>query len=188
MRSERADAARNRDKILSSARRLFERHGVANVRVEDVAREAGVGKATVFRRFGDRAGLAVALLDDEDRELQEQIRRGPPPLGPGAPANERLLAFFDAYLSQLERFGDWIFDSETAKPGARYAIGSYHAWHQHVALLIAEARPEADASVLAHLVLAPLAADLTRHLRAEGRVSLVRYREALRDLIERVCA
>jgi len=45
---------------------------------------AGVGKGTLIPRFGDRAGLAVALLDERERELQERILSGRPPLGPGA--------------------------------------------------------------------------------------------------------
>ncbi len=83
---ERADAARNRQKILEAARRLFAEHGPAEVTMEAVAGEAGVGKGTVFRRFGDRGALLEALLDEQERQLQERILRGPSPLGPGAPA------------------------------------------------------------------------------------------------------
>jgi AcrR family transcriptional regulator len=186
--SLRADGARNRRAILEAARRLFRERGVANVRVADVAREARVGKATVFRHFGDRSGLVVALLDDEDRELQDRILRGPPPLGPGAPACERLHAFLDALTDLLERFGDLMFDSENAKPGARYRIGSYHAWRQHVTVLLRQANPDgADPSVLAHAVLGPLAADLFAHLRGEARVSSEAYRTAIHALAEGLC-
>src|SRR5919106_4825012 len=95
-RRERADAARNRERVLAAARRLFAERGVANVTMEQIARAAGVGKGTVFHRFGDRAGLALALLDDGERELQEAVLHGRPPLGPGAPARERLLGLVEA--------------------------------------------------------------------------------------------
>src|SRR5215213_10604627 len=95
-RSERADAARNRERVLAAARRLFAERGVRAVTMSDVAREAGVAKGTVFHRFGDRAGLALALVDEQERTLQERILRGSPPLGPGAPPRERLLAFLAA--------------------------------------------------------------------------------------------
>jgi AcrR family transcriptional regulator len=52
--------------------------------MEDIARAAGVGKGTLYRRYPDRASIAVALLDTHERALQEQLLRGPPPLGPGA--------------------------------------------------------------------------------------------------------
>ena len=53
--------------------------------MDQVAAAAGVGKGTLFRRFGDKSGLAAALLDARERVLQEAVLFGPPPLGPGAP-------------------------------------------------------------------------------------------------------
>jgi AcrR family transcriptional regulator len=184
----RADAARNREKVLHAARRLFAGHGVGNVTIEQIARAAGVGKGTVFHRFGDRAGLVMALVDEHERELQEQLLRGPPPLGPGAPPAERLAALLDALADLLERYGDLLRDSEAARAGARYNAGAYAAWHRHATLLIAEARPDSDAPVLAHLVLAPLAAEHFKHLREDEGVGLVRLREALRELAERTAS
>ncbi|MDX6646530.1 MAG: hypothetical protein QOK40_2257, partial [Miltoncostaeaceae bacterium] len=82
---ERADAARNRARALEAAARLFDEQGVENVSMDAIAEAACMGKGTLYRRFGDRAGLALALLDERERRLQESILRGPPPLGPGAP-------------------------------------------------------------------------------------------------------
>jgi len=182
----RADAARNREKVLDAARRLFAERGVDSVTIEQIARAAGVGKGTVFHRFGDRAGLVMALVDEQERALQEQLLRGPPPLGPGAPPAERLAALLDALVDLLERYGDLLRDSEAARPGARYSAGAYAAWHRHTTLLIAEARPESDAPVLAHLVLAPLAAEHFKHLREDEGVGPARLRAALRALADRV--
>src|SRR3954465_10063 len=95
---ERADAARNRRKVLAAAGELFAMRGVAAVSMDDVAAAAGVGKGTLYRRFGDKSGLAAALLDEWESELQGGMLSGPPPLGPGAPPEERLVAFVDAYL------------------------------------------------------------------------------------------
>src|SRR5919107_92345 len=120
----RADAARNREKVLAAARRLFAERGVANVTIEEVARAAAVGKGTVFHRFGDRAGLVMALVDDEERALQDRLLRGSPPLGPGAPPADRLLALLDALVDLLERYGDLLRDSEASRAGARYDAGA----------------------------------------------------------------
>src|SRR4051794_17490432 len=89
----RADAAKNRELILAAAERLFERRGVDQVSMDQIAHEAGVGKGTLFRRFGARASLARALLDERERRFQDELIRGAPPLGPGAPPAERLVAF-----------------------------------------------------------------------------------------------
>src|SRR3954447_26247036 len=90
---ERSDAVRNRRRILSAAERLFAAHGVDCVSMEAIAAEAEVGKGTLFRRFGDRSGLVRALLQERERDFQESFIRGAPPLGPGAPAADRLVAF-----------------------------------------------------------------------------------------------
>ncbi|WP_132208223.1 TetR/AcrR family transcriptional regulator [Kribbella steppae] len=180
-RPERADARRNRLRVLEAADRLFTEHGVKNVSLDAIAAAAGVGKGTVFRRFGDRAGLAVALLDEREQELQAKILTGPPPLGPGAPAVDRVTAFLDAYLDLLDRHVELFMDSENASDGARYRIGSYRLWHRHLALLIEEARPALDADYMAHVVLAPLAADLHNALRDEG-FDLSRMKSGLRTV------
>jgi AcrR family transcriptional regulator len=155
-RKERADAARNRAAVLEAAARLFAEHGVEAVSMDQVAAAAGVGKGTLFRRFGDKSGLAAALLDARERVLQEAILHGPPPLGPGAPARDRLAAFADAYLSYLLEHLDLVRMSETASAGARYRIGAYRFWHQHAALLLAGTP---DPEQAAHALLAPLAAE-----------------------------
>src|ERR1700680_4145965 len=91
--SERADAARNRRRILAAAERLFARDGVACTSMDAIAAEAGGGKGTFFPPFGARAPLALALLDASERAFQDAFIRGPAPLGPGAPPCERLIAF-----------------------------------------------------------------------------------------------
>jgi AcrR family transcriptional regulator len=136
-RKERADAARNRVVVLEAASRLFAEHGVDAVSLDQIAATAGVGKGTLFRRFGDKSGLAIALLDERERALQESILRGAPPLGPDAPAAQRLPAFFDAYLDYLLANLDLVRMSETASVGARYRVGAYRFWHRHLTILLA---------------------------------------------------
>src|SRR3954465_13668279 len=109
---ERADAARNRRAVLDAAARLFARDGAGCVTMEAVAAEAGVGKGTVFRRFGDRASLARAVISEHEVQLQEGLIRGAAPLGPGAPARERLIAFGRAYLRFLDRHADLLTAAE----------------------------------------------------------------------------
>lgn len=161
---ERADASRNRAAVLEAAARLFAEHGVEAVSMDQVAAAAGVGKGTLFRRFGDKAGLAVALLDARERVLQEAILSGPAPLGPGAPPAERLAAFVDAYLDYLLEHLALVRMSETAAPGARYRIGAYRFWHRHVAILL-DATPDPEHA--AHALLAALAAEHVNALLPE---------------------
>lgn len=185
VRKERADAARNRTAILAAAERLFAEHGVAAVSMDAVAAEAGVGKGTLFRRFGDKAGLAAALLNEREAELQERILHGPPPLGPDARPVDRLVAFVEAYIAYAYRHLDLIRMSETAAPGARYRIGAYQFWHRHVAVLLAAADPALDADATAHLVLAGLSAEVLSGI-AESRIGRRRVRASAVELVRRL--
>src|SRR6201993_5551724 len=90
---ERGDAARNRALFLAAPRRLVAQRGADAVTMDDVATAAGVGKGTVFRRFGSRAGLMMVLLDEDEQASQQAFLFGPPPLGPDAPPLDRLGGF-----------------------------------------------------------------------------------------------
>ena len=165
---ERADAARNRRRILAAAERLFEQRGVAEVSMEAIADEAGVGKGTLFRRFGDRAGLAWALIDERERGFQDAFIRGPAPLGPGAPPCERLIAFGQAMLDRLEAPRRAHRRGRGRCPWAR-ASGPRptRAHRAHVMALLVELDPGGDAEYLADALLAGLGADLFLHLRRD---------------------
>src|SRR5271166_2127293 len=109
---ERADAARNRQRILCAAQRLFAERGAACVSMDDIADAAGVGKGTLFRRFGSRAALALALLSECESAFQEAFIRGAPPLGPGAPPVERLIAFGEARLELVTAHAELLGAAE----------------------------------------------------------------------------
>ncbi len=57
----RADARRNREKVLAAARAVFSEHG-RDAQMDDVARRAGVGVGTVYRHFPTKEALIEALM------------------------------------------------------------------------------------------------------------------------------
>jgi AcrR family transcriptional regulator len=185
--AERADAARNRRRILVAADRLFARDGVACTSMDAIAAEAGVGKGTLFRRFGDRASLALALLDSSERAFQDAFIRGPAPLGPGAPACERLIAFGRALLDLVALNGDLLLAAQnTATPGRRFDVGPYAAYHAHVIMLVREAAPDLDAEYAAEALLAPLSAEVVLHQLRGRRMSLERVAAGWETLARRL--
>jgi AcrR family transcriptional regulator len=173
--TERADAARNRRRILHAAERLFAERGVEAVSMDDVARAAGVGKGTLYRRFGDRSGLARALVSEREMQLQEGLIRGAPPLGPGASPADRLHAFGDALLDLVERRGDVMLDAEHRTPGARFDHGAHRLYHAHVAMLLAQIGTP-DPAYAADALLAPLSAEMVLHQRRGRGMSAARVR------------
>lgn len=163
-RVERADAARNRRAVLHATEQLLAEGGGDHVSLDRVAALAGVGKGTVFRRFGNRAGLLQALLEERSRELREAVTHGPPPLGPGAPARERLRAFLDGLGAIAEGNAVLLSAHEAACAEDKFGDPSYQFWHRHLSGLLAEGRSDLDADFLAHALLAVFDGDLIRHL------------------------
>ncbi len=156
---ERADARRNRERILRVTARLIGENGVEQVSMDQIAAAAGVGKGTLYRRFGDRASLLRALVSESDRELQEALIHGDPPLGPGAPAAERLRAFGVCALRLLDGRAPLMREAESTGEG--WCTTAVYAFYRtHVRLLLRDALDEhAPVDYLADCLLAPLGAE-----------------------------
>ena len=180
---ERADAARNRARILATAERLFSERGPECVSIDQVADAAGVGKGTVFRRFGSRAALLLAVLSEREGRFQEDLIRGRPPLGPGAPPRARLIAFGEALIDLLERHGPLLAAAEV--DGGRLLSAPYGVYRLHVTLLLHEADPSCDAELLAEFLLGALSAQQFMHLRDQRGVPLERLKRAWSNLVDR---
>ena len=179
---ERADAARNRARILAAARKLLRARTPCELSVDEIAAAAGVGKGTVYRRFGDRGRLMQALLDEREEAFQAAVLSGDPPLGPGVVPEARLQAFLCALVDQLEEVGDLLAEVETGQlwwtsPPQRFR-------RLHVRVLLAEARPGLDADPVAEALLAPLTADTYHHLRETAGYSVERIKETMRMLAD----
>jgi AcrR family transcriptional regulator len=156
---ERADAKRNRERILGAAARLVDERGIDCVSMDEVAAEAGVGKGTLYRRFGDRASLLRALIEEPEREFQEAVIRGEPPLGPGAPPVERLRAYGPGLLRLLEGHARFIRATEGIRAGYfGHPVYSFH--RTHLGILLREIMGEGTTTeYLVDCLLAPLGAE-----------------------------
>lgn len=67
----RRDAARNRGLLLDAARRIVAERGT-DVPLDEIAREAGVSRTTLHRHFADREDLALAVLRDNVRDIEQR--------------------------------------------------------------------------------------------------------------------
>jgi AcrR family transcriptional regulator len=181
----RADAARNRARLLEAAARLVAEHGAAGVTMEAVASAANVGKGTVFRRFGDRTGLLTALLDHSEKKFQAAFLSGPPPLGPGAPPAERLRAFGRAMLRRSVGELELQLAAEPS-PDRRFSVPARRVQGIHVALLLRQAVPGADSELLSHTLMGYLSPVLVHHLTRQCGMPLERLEAGWDDLVDRV--
>jgi AcrR family transcriptional regulator len=156
--------------------------------MEAVACEAGVGKGTLFRRFGDRASLFHALIDDRERAFQDAFIRGPAPLGPGALPRERLKAFGHAMFELIEGHGALLVESMPAVRALRYTHPVYLAYRTHVAALLAELVGERRAPYLADLLLAALDPELVLHQRLAVGLSRYEVEQGWSQLVDSLCS
>jgi AcrR family transcriptional regulator len=170
--AERKDAARNKQRILAAAARMVAGGEGERLALDKVAREAHVGVGTVYRHYGDRAGLVYALLAEQDHRFREQVTAAGPPFGPPAAPGARLRAFLHALVDLAVEQRRLLVLADATSPGARYESDSYHFQRAHLGALLAHLRPGADTSYLADALLAPFAPSLiTRQVTHEGRTA-----------------
>lgn len=183
---ERGDAARNRALLLDAARRLVAERGADAVTMDDVAAAAGVGKGTLFRRFGSRSGLMLVLLDEDEKVQQQAFMFGPPPLGPDAAPLDRLIAYGRMRLrfvwSHLALLSDVGRD-----PATRFsAPATLH--RAHVRMLLERAGTTGDLDTQADALTALLDADYVAHQVADLDRDLDRQADAWEGLARKLVA
>ncbi|MGB2722210.1 TetR/AcrR family transcriptional regulator [Rhodococcus sp. SBT000017] len=182
--SERCDAARNRRLLLDAATDLVATVGADAITMDAVATKAGVGKGTVFRRFGNRAGLMRALLDHTEKKLQHSFMFGDPPLGPGADPIDRLVAFGRARLEFVNVQGEVLRAAESADD-ARYSAPAHMVNFTHVLSLLRAAEVDGDLELLAYWLLTPLEATLVLHQYRDLGMPMDRLADGWEDLVRR---
>ena len=191
--AERADAARNRRHLLATARQMLAEQGPGQLTMDALAERAGLGKGTVFRRFGTRAGIFAALLDDDERAFQQQVLAGPPPLGPGAAPLDRLIAYGRARTGFLIAHRDIAratLDGHQPIPGRSQSPLS----RLHIRVLLGQLNlDDADLDMLAVQLTAALDGPLLLYLSASDLTEAApgtaaeRIAHSWQDLAQRVC-
>ncbi|MGW5348309.1 TetR/AcrR family transcriptional regulator [Streptomyces sp. NPDC004050] len=185
----RKDAARNREAVLAAADALFaRRESPEDVTMADVAAAAGVGKGTLFRAFGDRAGLLRALYEARLEPLREAAEAGPPPLGPAAPPQQRVPALLDALLCFKLDNRRLTLALEGSGSTSPYQAEHYEQWHDLLRAVLEQIPGLADGHFTAHALLAATRADLVEHLAGQKGVPRERMRAQLADFTTRVLA
>ena len=159
----RRDAAANADRILCAARTVIEADGIDGLTMDRLAARAGVGKGTVFRAFGSRTGVFIALTDEAERAFQRGFLNGPPPLGPGAPPLQRLLAWGEARARLFAIHGP-LMRAVSADAADKFRVPARGLSVAHIRMLLQQCGVREGIDVAVEALLAPLDADMTQHL------------------------
>jgi AcrR family transcriptional regulator len=182
---ERGDAARNRALLLDAARRLVAERGPDAVTMDEIATAAGVGKGTLFRRFGSRAGLMMVLLDEDERASQQAFLFGPPPLGPDAPPLDRLVAFGRERICFVHTHRE-LLSAASRDPHTRH-VGAAAVQRRHVQVLLRAANTSGDLDIQADALLALLDVDYVEHQLTEGGHTQETLSDAWTSLAGKLC-
>jgi AcrR family transcriptional regulator len=188
--TERSDALRNRRAILAAASNLF---AVASdpllITMDDIAAAAKVGKGTVFRRFGDRAGMLRAVLDDRIATLMDRIEHGSGPLGPSTPPRERIIAVLLAVIDfKVANRGLFRALEQNERPvaGGFQKSANYRWAHALMDGMLAEIVAPNEAGFCAHALLSLTRIDLIDHMMAQDGYALADLKRHVRIYLHRL--
>jgi AcrR family transcriptional regulator len=196
-RSERRDASEHRRRILEVAQQLFAAHGVAAVSMHQIAKAAGVGQGTLYRRYAHKGELCMDLLRERHAHFAQELATM---LAAKAtsPALERLDGILTHISALLEEHGSLLGpiatpDSHCEQAGSlQYFAYPDMAWHEWLYDLLIRLLTEAvnrhelaaslDIPYTADAILATLHPMLYRFQRQERGFSAQRILQGLRHI------
>jgi AcrR family transcriptional regulator len=139
-RKPRADAQRNRERILELAKQEFTRSG-ANASLEDIAKKAGVGPGTLYRHFPTREALLVAVYRSEMEKLAAAERTFADTMTPVEALRAWLLSFVDAV--ETKQIIAPVLNTLVGEPKKVFEA-SYAQIHQAIRALVKRAIKSGD--------------------------------------------
>jgi AcrR family transcriptional regulator len=185
----RADAVQNRAEILAAAQRLFAQDGVGEVSMSQIARAAAVGKGTLYRHFRSKADLCLALLDGQQRALQNHalhyLRTT------HAPPDVLLMWFLGEVLDFIDHNVELLAESSEARLISQALDFDHPAHHwqwQTIHGLLSRLHPTGDVEYLADTLYALLDARLYRFQRMVRGYAHERIRTGLAAAAQRLIA
>lgn len=116
---------------------MLAERGPAGITMDGLAERTGLGKGTVFRAFGSRAGIFRDLLGTDEVAFQQRVMHGEPPLGPGADPVQRLIAYGRARYAHL--IAHLQVMRETLEPGSDVPASGVRFTQIHIRMLLAKA-------------------------------------------------
>jgi AcrR family transcriptional regulator len=132
-RTERRDAAENRQRILDAAFKLFEQNGVEQVSMNQIATEAQIGPGTLYRRYRNKGEICLDLIKDnivlffEDIESYLEETRGESP----SIRFKEVLGLFIRFRENKAQLLKGVEDSESSHTGKQLKISPmYQELHQ----------------------------------------------------------
>jgi len=161
----RADAIRNHALLLETARQLFNEHGVEAVTMSQIAQEAGVGKGTLYRHFENKMALCFALLDQDQRDLQEATLRY---LRQNIPPYDQLCWFLEEAARFVIRNEALLRGFDVSPETVSLQHPAHFWWRQTIRMLLLKLKVDGDIDYLTDTLYVMLQVDIIRFQRNMG--------------------
>lgn len=179
----RADAARNRRRLLNAAETLFHQQGIADVTMSAIAKEAEVGKGTLYRHFEDKVAICHAMLDEDMREFQQMtldyLRRNPDPY-------TGLRWFFEQAAGYVVEHNELLIEVSNQGGVDMLSHPAHVWWRQTIVGLLARLSPDADVPYLADMFYVMLEVQTIRFQRQIQGYDLERIVSGLHMLLDSI--
>lgn len=179
----RADAARNRSHILRVAARLFNEQSVDCVTMSAIAKEADVGKGTLYRHFSDKGALIHALLDEDMRAFQQEtllrLRNTSDP-------RQTLRWFLRAAVLWVVEHSEMLREAATQEPLEMLEHPAHLWWRQTIHGLLGQMQVSGDVEYICDVLYALLDVRIMRFQRAAQHYDLERIISGLHMTFERL--
>jgi len=180
----RSDAVKNRALLLATAKRLFTEQSVAGVTMSAVADAAGVGKGTLYRHFENKLELSMALLDEDQRDLQDRTLRRMREMGGTL---DTLKWFIGEVLLFTERNSELLCVSAGENgPVGSLAHPAHWWWRTTIRGLVAQINPSCDADYIADAIFVLLDVHNIYFLRTERHYSLEQVMTNMQEMVGRI--
>lgn len=189
-RKERRDAAAHRQAILAKAQELFRTHGIEATSMCEIAREAGVGQGTLYRRFAHKGALCEALLAEQLEDFRAtttaliEASADEPALNQLERVIRQLLTFY----ADNEALVGAMMDAAAGVRQTAFFESGFYAWsHDLLAYVLDQGVEQGqiaplDSGVGADMLLAALNVDFYRYMHATHGLS----NEQLLQTIQRI--
>ena len=179
-RPSRSDAVKNRELLLETAGRLFGEQGVDAVSMSAVAEEAGVGKGTLYRHFENKLALCHALLDEDQRDLQERTLHR-------LRYHDDSLENLNWFLSEVVRFVDRNQEMLCVRSaGSTLDFPGHFWWQQTIRGLLERLDPPGDIDYTADVLYTMLDIRTIQYLRHARGYEMSRIIDGLKTLLSKL--
>jgi AcrR family transcriptional regulator len=177
----RADAVKNRELLLETAKRLFAAENVEAVTMSAIAEAAGVGKGTLYRHFENKVELCQALLDEDSRSFQARTLEH---LRGTESARQRLRWFLRETLEFVERNSQLLCVGTGGTSSLEHP--AHWWWRQTIRGLLTQINPPGDLDYIADMLYMMVDVHTVYFQRQVRGYSLERIEDGLATVVERL--